>query len=369
MGYPCCFYMKLKLILFLSSFSLLEATAANFDERLVEVMSYCWRQKFEGYLNRIPQTFDFENYLNWISVERERDLALLQPMSFSTSNSLPDSRVYENSGNKNLKKLHIFAQNPYFLDQAYRSLVGIPIINGLTVAHVAVLHDNPQALEVINYYDKMILKMCLESTQSTPLHLAVLFRSFKCTQWLLKNGADMFARDASGSNPLDLALLSGNAQLLKHFIELGSICNIEGVYHGLRKAAIISVRWGYLDVTAYLLQYAKSHISDLNTCTTLLHLACKYSNLEVVKAMRLSVKIVPCLKGFFPHFYAIMEDNLKVLPAFSDTEIASTRITGISFLDAAVYSKNSEILEQVVVLYGGSKQQLIHATFQSIRTG
>ena len=51
----------------------------------------------------------------------------------------------------------------------------------------------------------------------TPLHLAIQHNNEEMVDVLLKNGADVNAKDKQGKTPLDIAKLSGNEAIIKAF--------------------------------------------------------------------------------------------------------------------------------------------------------
>lgn len=65
------------------------------------------------------------------------------------------------------------------------------------------------------------MKANLQTAGFTPLHMAVVFDNPKVAEILLKNGADVWARDSKGSTPLYLAFERQNLEMMVLFFQYG----------------------------------------------------------------------------------------------------------------------------------------------------
>merc|ERR1712227_147313 len=85
--------------------------------------------------------------------------------------------------------------------------------------------DSAEALEVL-LNEKVIDVNGKNNTGWAPLHKIASVNdshdSDKCTTLLVKNGADIEAKDLHGNTPLSLAVITGNVTVTRTLLELGA---------------------------------------------------------------------------------------------------------------------------------------------------
>ena len=76
--------------------------------------------------------------------------------------------------------------------------------------------------KLIREHPKLVNIPGRDEMKSTPLHLAVENNRFEIAKELLKNGADINARNKHGQTPLHLAAMSGNVEFAQQLLSLNA---------------------------------------------------------------------------------------------------------------------------------------------------
>ena len=364
--------MSLLLILLFASnsFNFLAASSATFDERLGRVIKFCWKESKSDHLDRIEPVFRFENYREWVKEKYQEDMDSIEPWQADPPKQGPSFSKHEIQTKYLLQKIFTYADDFDLLKRDFLAGLKLPFFRGFTVSHAAAELDNAEALEFAVRKYPWSLNSIASPTHFTPLHIAVLNNAERSVKLLLELGARRTPADSKGKTPVDYALAIGNVQVIKHFIEYGSLLKMKAFYPHIEKATIFAVRWGYLDVAAYLNCFTTEYtITDPERGANLLHLACLHAGFQEIKRLSVSVPFETCNRGLFPHFYAIFNGNLAVLPALRRQLIIQPTSSGLSFLDSAVLTGNVEVLRILITSYRPSKELLIAAAHTSIVKG
>ncbi|KAL5499603.1 hypothetical protein EMCRGX_G011054 [Ephydatia muelleri] len=99
-----------------------------------------------------------------------------------------------------------------------RSLTAVQNQEGDTALHLAIIH---------NHQDTPVVD-CLNNSQQSPLHLAVLTRQHKVIQYLLKASANPLVCDRNGDTPLHVACHTGFTNGANVFLSRNNHVNTEG---------------------------------------------------------------------------------------------------------------------------------------------
>lgn len=143
---------------------------------------------------------------------------------------------------------------------------------GFSAAFLTILSSNHESLQVLLNKYPNLAKEPIKSTNTTPLHLAVLTAEYRCMSILLQRGADPFLQDFNCNSPLDLLLGKGDWRALKIFIEKGNILKNQA----FKPAAAYFIHAGRLSEATWLISKgASAAITDPSKKANLLHLAIK----------------------------------------------------------------------------------------------
>ncbi|MHC4870208.1 MAG: ankyrin repeat domain-containing protein [Planctomycetota bacterium] len=100
-----------------------------------------------------------------------------------------------------------------------------------------------------------------DSMGLTPLHVTALSGSEEATGLLIKNSADVNARNSSGMTPLHTASITGNLEVIKILVQHGAIINCKDLKGN--SPLFLAVWDGHMDVAEYLIR----HGANVNSCT------------------------------------------------------------------------------------------------------
>lgn len=304
--------MKLRSILQFACFIIAAVFAAegrDGNARLeFEVIKFCWSNRDKPAFVAEKHNFHMNNFppnngrLHDVISKWNSNRIPLKPWQVS----LPEPYlINENESNHNVHKI-------YYNEEAFLSHLNQngPIslfqdpYTGLSAAHLATLHDHSHGLHLLQEKYPRLLTVPILKTLTTPLHFAVLNNSYKCIELLLKACVNAFAVDKSGNSPLDLVLARQDYRALELFIKFGRIL----VHPALRQAAGYFMHAGNLKCAAKSIFFgAAFNIYDLQTHSSLLHLAVKMKDYQSFKV----------LKNFLPIkdvvFYAAARQDTKAL--------------------------------------------------------
>ncbi|KAL5499607.1 hypothetical protein EMCRGX_G011058 [Ephydatia muelleri] len=121
-----------------------------------------------------------------------------------------------------------------YLLAAQRSLTAIQNQEGDTALHLAIIHNHQdvvlQLLDVLPQLPPTETPVvdCLNNSQQSPLHLAVLTRQHKVIQYLLKASANPLVCDRNGDTPLHVACHTGFTNGANVFLSRNNHVNTEG---------------------------------------------------------------------------------------------------------------------------------------------
>eukprot|EP00731_Ephydatia_muelleri_P012374 Em0006g1268a len=121
-----------------------------------------------------------------------------------------------------------------YLLAAQRSLTAVQNQEGDTALHLAIIHNHQdvvlQLLDVLPQLPPTETPVvdCLNNSQQSPLHLAVLTRQHKVIQYLLKASANPLVCDRNGDTPLHVACHTGFTNGANVFLSRNNHVNTEG---------------------------------------------------------------------------------------------------------------------------------------------
>lgn len=258
--------------------------STQFRSRLFQVLRYCRARKNEPEFKALSPTFDYANYRDWTSeIHRNDTMARYWYDSSRGQRSfqMAVDLTTKNEDESDIMRLREYVSDWSKLRKAFERDEALVTGNGLTVAHIAAALDKVEALGL------MLRKCCWvrchkeKKSQMSPLHLAAALQANGAIRCLLNADAPMYDWDTSGNTPFDLVVWSGNFAALRLFLfqipSAGHMHRDKDRY-GLHKSTIVAVRWGYLDVAAYLDKFMSRFYSmvDPQTGCTLFHLLCAY---------------------------------------------------------------------------------------------
>jgi ankyrin repeat protein len=165
----------------------------------------------------------------------------------------------------NLSRLRLFAlscPNPKagfkkvqeFLDQQLLvEIVNVMIPGGLTAIHIAALHGNLQAIQVLVSSGANVNARCKGDKLLTPLHEAVIGGHLNVTRFLLAQGASQFIVDEIGRCPLHYACKLGQVALCRLLMEAT----------GGKRALLLKDRFGHKPVNLCATQFLKVIVEEV----------------------------------------------------------------------------------------------------------
>lgn len=298
-----------------------------FDDRLVEVIRYCWLKRKDPAFQSLEPVFDMENYAAVTKKQHALDRYHCDTSFFvhASNAAFSNPNDLQSSNGLNFVALAGYASNVNLFENAWRDCKGdqrfFTTSNGLTVAHVAAMFNTTETINFLAQNRPAVLHHKSTLTGMTPLHFAIIFESACAVDALLRNSASVDDVDWRGFTAFDLAAIVGNGRVLKLILEYLATVNrfaFERDYYGLHKATIVAARWGYLEVAAFLNKFTFKHyqIIDPKTGCNLLHLACKASGLDTIKGFLKKIRLANSKSPNHPLFYAIANKNYCAFQAF-----------------------------------------------------
>ena len=185
-------------------------------------------------------------------------------------------------------------------------------IGGVTALHIAVGKQNLKFVEKLLTVPGIIVDSKKEGGR-TPLFDATFHGYVKIMTMLHAAGADIHAKDDSGSMPIHVAAGSGELQALKTLVDLGEDLNVIDGY-GKETPLIIAVKSRNHDVATYLVQMGANILVRDSDNMTALDYAMQFEDIEMEQILNSTDANQECqIYGTKYHYSFISDLGLAAL--------------------------------------------------------
>ena len=163
------------------------------------------------------------------------------------------------------------------------------IVGGFTALHLAAT-GQPEFVEKLLTIGDIIVDPIAEDGK-TPLTHAIIYAQPKVVRMLDGAGADIFAEDSYGYQPINIAVAYGQLELVKTLIELGADVD-QGTGSSTSTTTsndtplIIGAYYGYVDIVEYLVKIGAALDRQNSEDKTALDYAREQGHQEVEKILR-----------------------------------------------------------------------------------
>eukprot|EP00794_Sanderia_malayensis_P018918 gene18918-20822_t len=142
------------------------------------------------------------------------------------------------------------------INESISQIVNMPNQDGVTCLHLAAIHGYDRIVSLLLKQAGALSNCRTKDTQKTPLHLACQYNHVSCVSFLLKHGARIDIKDASGNTPLHFCCTNGHISPAILLLQHGANANIPNKRGNTPLHA--SARWNCPDLISLLLHYGAS---------------------------------------------------------------------------------------------------------------
>ena len=223
--------------------------------------------------------------------------------------------------------------------------------NGSTVLHFASASSNQEVVEFLLKLNKISVNATNHFNQTPLMHACIDGGRLDNIKMLLKNGANIQARDYYGSTVLHIASRNSKQEVVEFLLKLNEISVNATDNLNLTPLMDACLNSGHLDNIKILIQNGADIQASSSNGSTVLHFASALSNQEVVEFLLKSNEISVNATDNFnqtPLMYACYDggrlDNIKMLiQNGADTQASCSN--GSTVLHFASASSNQEVVE------------------------
>ncbi len=309
----------------------------NFFSEWIEIFKFCWSNRKTPGFTEERHYFNLERFPEDSLSEKMEKWSLRRLPLKSLNLSWPFDKTI--NGTKNTYSVRdLFYRKDGFTAAIH---LGLPCSTfvaskiGLSTAHLSVLHDHVPSLQMLLKLHPSLAKAAIKMTETTPLHFAVLLKSYKCMEILLKAGVSCFVADKQGNSPVDLVLIKGDFKALNLFILFGKILH----HPALKKTAAYFIHAGKFRHAVLLIAHgADSNIYDPASEATLLQLAFKLNDQLGIQILQMH------LADTSVAVHATIHGDLVALEKVSIISKARN-YNGKCLLELATLAKNSDTFQ------------------------
>ena len=223
--------------------------------------------------------------------------------------------------------------------------------NGSTVLHCASASSNQEVVEFLLKLNKISVNATNHFNQTPLMHACVDGDRLDKIKMLLKNGANIQARDYYGSTVLHIASRNSKQEVVEFLLKLNEISVNATDNLNLTPLMDACSNSGHLDNIKMLIQNGADIQASSSIGSTVLHFASALSNQEVVEFLLKSNEISVNATDNFnqtPLMYACYDggrlDNIKMLIQ-NGADIQASCSNGSTVLHFASRNSNQEVVE------------------------
>ena len=228
--------------------------------------------------------------------------------------------------------------------------------DGSTVLHYASRYSNQEVVEFLLKLNEISVNATDNSNQTPLMRACYDGGRLDNIKMLIQNGADIQARDCNGSTVLHVASISSNQEVVEFLLKLNEI-SVNATDNSSQTPLMYAcLNGGPLQIIKMLIQNGADIQARKCDGSTVLHLASRYSNQEVVEfLLKLNEISVNATNNLYqtPLMHACNNggrlDNIKMLIK-NGADIQASSSNGSTVLHFASQLSNQEVVEFLLKL-------------------